>query len=94
YARWHVPLGSTVLVALTAWETPERAGDFARAYARLVVAKHGLAFVPNGPGLTWRAGPRAFLVEGRERAVLLVEGAPSDRLDALRAAVWARPVLY
>ena len=69
YALWDVPPGPPVLISLTAWDTPERAGDFARAYGRILVAKHGLAPVPSGPGMTWTAGPRAFLVEARGRAV-------------------------
>ena len=33
-------------------------------------------------------------IERRHRSVLLIEGAPTSLVDALRAAVWAKPVLY
>jgi hypothetical protein len=94
YALWDVLAGSPVLVALTAWETGEVAADFTRSYARLVVAKHDLAPLPDGPLLVWSGRPRACLIERRGRAVLVVEDLPPQSLDPLRAAVWAQPVLY
>ena len=87
--------GSPVLISLTAWDTPERAGDFARTYARhpgrqaRPPARPERSRPRRGP-----PGPRAFLIEARGRAVLIVEGAPAASIDALRAAVWARRVLY
>jgi hypothetical protein len=35
-----------------------------------------------------------FAIERHGRTVLLLEGVPTSALDALRTAVWARPVLY
>lgn len=94
YALWDVPGGPSVLMSLTAWNTPESAVEFARAYARVMVAKHGVGPVPDGPLFTWTRAARAFLVEVRGRAVLVLEGAPDTSTDAVRAAVWARPLLY
>ncbi len=93
YALWDVAAGSSVLMSVTAWDTPDDAGDFARTYAGIMSAKHGLPPAPSGPVSAWTAGTRAFLIEGRGRTVLVVEGAPSTSIDALRAAVWARRVL-
>jgi hypothetical protein len=95
YALWDLEAGPTLLLSVTAWDTGEGAAAFGAAYARLLVTKHGLAPIgPGGPLLAWTAGRRAFLIERRGRTVLGLEGAPPDAVDALRAAVWARPVLY
>jgi hypothetical protein len=95
YALWDVPAGGPVLVALTAWDTEDVAAAFARAYARVMAVKHGLAPPPDDAPLhAWPAGTVVFAIERRQRTVLLVERAPLTALDALRAAVWARPVLY
>jgi hypothetical protein len=94
YVLWDVPAGSPVLLSLTAWEGVERAGEFARAYARVLGGKHGLAPRPAGPLLAWTAGTEAHLVERRGRLVLILEGAPAPGVEALRAAVWADRVLY
>jgi hypothetical protein len=94
YALWDVPVGSPVLLSLTAWDGVERASEFARAYARVLVAKHGLAPRADGPVLAWAAGTETSLIEGRGRLVLILEGAPDARVDAIRAAVWTNRVLY
>jgi hypothetical protein len=95
YALWDVPVGAPALVALTVWDTEDRAAGFVRAYARVIALKHGLAPVPaDVPLLVWSAGPAVFAIERRQRAVLLVERVPMATLDALHAAVWAKPVLY
>jgi hypothetical protein len=61
----------------------------------VMALKHGLAPVPaDVPLLVWPAGPAVFAIERRQRTVLLIERAPTATLDALRAAVWAKPVLY
>jgi hypothetical protein len=57
--------------------------------------KHGLAPPPADTSLiAWSGAGAAFAIERRQRTVLLVEGAPAAALDALRAAIWALPVLY
>jgi hypothetical protein len=94
YGLWEVPGGSSVLVSVTAWDSVERARGFVRAYATVLEAKRGLATLPGGSVLTWTAGAEAFLIEGRGRFVLILEGAPPANVDALRAATWARRVLY
>ena len=95
YALWDVPGGTSTLVALSAWDTEDVAAGFVRAYARVMAAKHGLAPVPaDAPLLAWPGGAAVFAIERRQRTVLLVERAPMAALDALRAAVWAKPVLY
>jgi hypothetical protein len=84
-----------LLVAVTLWDTEGVAAGFARAYAGVMGQKHGLGpRPPDGPLLVWSAGRQAFAIERRGRTVLLLEGAPASALDALRAAVWAAPVLY
>jgi len=95
YALWDVPGGTPVLVGLTAWDTEDIAAGFVRAYARVMAVKHGLAPLPaDAPLLSWAGTTTAFAIERRRRTVLLVERAPLAGLDALRAAVWAKPVLY
>jgi hypothetical protein len=95
YALWHVAPGAPLLVAFTVWDGDDVAAGFARVYAGVMAAKHGLA--PQAPGgslVAWSGGRQAFAIERRGRAVLLLEGAPPTALDILRAAVWAAPVLY
>jgi hypothetical protein len=95
YALWDVPAGAPALVAVVVWDTEDVAAGFVRAYARVMVQKHRLAFLsPDTSLLAWSGGATAFAIERRQRTVLLVEGAPGTALDALRAAVWAKPVLY
>jgi hypothetical protein len=95
YALWDVPAGAPALVAVVVWDTEDVAADFMRAYASVMVQKHGLApLSPDTSLLAWAGGATAFAIERRQRTVLLVEGAPGTALDALRAAVWAKPVLY
>jgi hypothetical protein len=95
YALWDVPVGAPALVALTVWDTEGIAAGFVRAYAHVMALKHGLASLPaDVPLLVWSGGTAGFAIERRHRTVLLVERAPMATLDALRAAVWAKPVLY
>ncbi|HEY7141451.1 MAG TPA: hypothetical protein VIE44_15210 [Methylomirabilota bacterium] len=95
YALWDLPAGAPVLVALTAWDTEDLATDFARAYARVLALKHGIAPQPrDAPLLVWQGGAAVFAIERRHRTVVLLERVPTPALDALRAAVWAKPVLY
>ncbi len=94
YVLWDVPAGSPVLMSLTAWDGVERAAEFARAYARVLGGKHGLAPRSDGPLLAWTAGTEAYLVERRGRLVLILERPPAPGVDAIRAAVWANRVLY
>jgi hypothetical protein len=95
YALWDVTGGAALLISVTAWDTDAVAADFARAYARVVGPKHDLAPLPPDDSLlAWSTGVRAFAIERRGRTVLLLEGAPPAALDAIRAAVWASPVLY
>ena len=58
--------------------------------------KHGLAPLLRGrPALRVAERDRdRSAIERRHRTVVLLEGAPTSALDALRAAVWAKPVLY
>jgi hypothetical protein len=93
YAVWDTADG-LVLLALTVWTDEEAASAFARAYARALAGKHGLAPPTGRDPATWAAGTRGFAVDPRGRRVLLIEGAPAGRLDALRGAAWSVPVLY
>jgi hypothetical protein len=95
YALWDLPTGAPVLVALVVWDTEELAVGFARDYARVMTVKHGLAPLPGDPALqTWPSGAVSAAIERRHRTVVLLEDAPTPLVDALRAAVWAKPVLY
>jgi hypothetical protein len=95
YALWDLPGVPSLLVALFAWDTEEIAAGFARAYARVMVEKRGLATPSPGlPFPAWSVGTTAFAIEQRQRTVLVLADAPATALDALRAAVWATPVLY
>jgi hypothetical protein len=95
YALWDVPVGVPALIALTVWDTEGIAASFVRAYARVMALKHSLAPLPaDVPLLVWPGGTAVYAIERRHRTVLLVEGAPTATFDALRAAVWAKPVLY
>ncbi len=95
HALWDLPTGASVLVALTVWDTEDLALAFARDYARVMALKHRLApLSPDAPLLAWSSGAAVFAIERRQRTVVLLEGAPPSSLDALRAAIWAKPVLY
>jgi hypothetical protein len=94
YVLWDAPGSGDVLVAVTVWDTEEIAGRFAHAYARALAAKRALAPPAEGPLAAWTAGAVAFAVERRQRTVLIVEGVPADAMKGVRAAAWARPVLY
>ena len=94
YALWDIAPGTPLLVAVTGWVTEDAAADFARAYGRLLVIKRGVAPLPDGPLVTWRECPHACLIERRGRWVLILEGAPPASLEAVRGAVWARPMLH
>jgi hypothetical protein len=94
YALWEIPGAPPLLVALTAWESEAAAARFATAYARVLALKHGVGAAAADAALTaWAAGPRGLAVERRGARVLLLDGAPVARLDAVRRAAWAR-VLY
>ena len=68
---------------------------FARDYTRVLTLKHGLAApAQEAPLLAWVSGTAAVAIERRHRTVVFVEWAPPSALDALRAAIWAKPVLY
>jgi hypothetical protein len=57
--------------------------------------KHSRAPLPGDPALqTWPSGAVTAAIERRHRTVALLEGAPTPLVDTLRAAVWAKPVLY
>jgi hypothetical protein len=89
------PGGASLLVAVIAWDTEDLAAGFVRAYARVMLTKHGLTPAPpDVPLVAWSRGSSTFAIERRGRTVLLLEGVPTSALDALRTAVWARPVLY
>ena len=88
YAVWN-DQGPLVLVALTLWDSEGAAGAFLRAYARLLGRKLDLP-VPTGERAlsTWRKDNRAFALERRGRAVLLVERIRPAILDGVRQRVW------
>jgi hypothetical protein len=89
------PDGVSLLAAVIAWDTEDVAAGFVQAYARVMVTKHGLTPTPSDvPFLAWSRGASTFAIERHGRTVLLLEGVPTNALGALRAAVWARPVLY
>jgi hypothetical protein len=94
YALWDMTPGASLLVAVTAWDGDDAAAAFLRAYAAVMAAKHRLAAQSESLRLVWAASGRAFGIERRGRTVVLIEGAPTAALDALRAALWAAPVLY
>lgn len=95
YVLWNVPSSGALLVAVTVWDTEELAIEFAGAYARALVAKRALPpSPPTGAVVAWTVGAVGFAIERRTRTVLLIEGAPVAAIDAVRAAVWAKPVLY
>ncbi len=94
YALWDVTPGASLLVAVTAWDGDDAAAAFVRAYAGVMATKHRLAPHPEGLLLAWAGSGRAFAIERRGRTVVLMEGAPTAALDALRATLWAAPVLY
>jgi hypothetical protein len=95
YALWALPGDAPLLLAVTVWDSEDVARGFAGSYARVITAKHGLGpLPPDAPLLAWPGGSVAFAIERRGRSVLLIEGAPPGTLDVLRAAVWAKPVLY
>ena len=95
HALWDLPAGASVLVALTVWDTEELAVAFARDYTRVLILKHGLAaHAQEAPLLAWASGTAAVAIERRHRTVAFVEWVPPSALDAVRAAVWAKAVLY
>ena len=95
YALWDLPGGGSLLLAITVWDTETLALAFAGDYARVVALKHGLApLSQDAPLLTWSGRGALVAIERRSRTVVLLEGAPASSLDALRAAIWAKPVLY
>ena len=95
HALWDLPAGGSALVTLTAWDTEELAVAFARDYTRVLTLKHGLAApAQEAPLLAWVSGTAAVAIERRHRTVAFVEWAPPSALDAVRAAIWAKPVLY
>jgi hypothetical protein len=95
YALWSAASGAPLLVAITVWDGDDGAAGFARVYANVMGTKHGLAPPsPDSPFLAWLSGGHSFAIERRGRAVLLLEGVPPAALDALRATIWATPVLY
>jgi hypothetical protein len=90
YAVWD-DAGTLALVSLSAWESEAAARSFAQAYSRLLGRKHGLSALAGERALaTWRQEARAFAVERRGRAVLVVEQAPASALDDVRRRVWDR----
>jgi hypothetical protein len=95
YALWDVAPQMSALVAVIVWDTEDQAAQFTRAYAPVLARKHGLAALPPDSSLlTWSGATTAFAIERRRRTVLLCEGVPAPTLDAVRAAVWSKPVLY
>ena len=95
YVLWDLATGPPLLVAVVVWDTEELAAAFARDYARVLTQKRGSAAATAEPTLqTWPGGPVTAAIERRHRSVLLIEGAPTSLVDTLRAAVWAKPVLY
>ena len=68
---------------------------FARDYTRVLTLKHGLAaHAQEASLLAWVSGTAAVAIERRHRTVAVVEWAPASALDAVRTAIWAKPVLY
>jgi hypothetical protein len=95
YALWDLPTGDPLLLALVVWDTDELATAFSRDYARVMSIKRGPPPTSEDPTLqTWPSGASIAVIERRHRTVLLIEGAPMPLADTLRAAVWAKPVLY
>ena len=95
YELWDVPGGASLLVAVLAWDTEDLATGFARDYARVLTQKRGAAPMPGDPALQlWPGQSATAALERRHRTVLVIEGAPPALVEALRAAVWAQPVLY
>jgi hypothetical protein len=88
YAVWN-DQGPLVLVALTLWDSEGTAGAFFQAYARLLGRKLDLPLPTGERALsTWRKDNRAFALERRGRAVLVVERIRPAILDGVRQRVW------
>jgi len=88
YAVWN-DQGALVLVALTLWDSEGTAGAFFQAYARLLGRKLDLPLPTGERALsTWRKDDRAFALERRGRAVLVVERIRPAILDGVRQRVW------
>jgi hypothetical protein len=96
YALWDAPGRRSILVAVILWDTEEQAADFSRAYAPVLARKHGLTLTPpdDDPLHTWSSRTTTFAIERRRRTVVILEGLPMAIYDAVRAAVWSKPVLY
>lgn len=95
YVLWDLATGPPLLLAVVVWHTEELATAFARDYARVLTQKRGSAAATAEPTLqTWPGGPVTAAIERRHRSVLMIEDAPTSLVDTLRAAVWAKPVLY
>ena len=95
YVLWDLATGPPLLLAVVVWHTEELAAAFARDYARVLTQKRGSAVATAEPTLqTWPGGPVTAAIERRHRSVLMIEDAPTSLVDTLRAAVWAKPVLY
>ena len=80
--------------ARRAIENPANEVHVSAASAWEVATKHRLAPPPEGLLLAWAESGGAFAIERRGRTVVLIERAPAPALDALRATLWATPVLY
>ena len=82
--------GKQALLFLTAWDSEADAREFAAAYASLIPKKYGNA--RGGKGVdavwTWADAGDVLAVERRGSDVLVVEGVPRDRADAVRRWVW------
>jgi hypothetical protein len=96
YALWDAPGRRSILVAVILWDTEQQAADFSRAYAPVLARKHGLTLTPpdDDPLHTWSSRTTTFAIERRRRTVVILEGLPMAIYDAVRAAVWSKPVLY
>jgi hypothetical protein len=96
YALWDAPGARSILIAVILWDTEEQAADFSRAYGPVLARRHGLTPTPpdDDPLHTWSSATSVFAIERRRRTVVILEGLPTAIYDAVRAAIWSKPVLY
>lgn len=86
--------GRLLLVHLSAWDSEEDAGEFFRAYGRVLEKRAGVeACRETGQGVQrCTQGDRQLRIERRRERVLAVEGWPAERsadLDAIFARLWS-----
>jgi hypothetical protein len=84
----HPDSGHLLLVCVTAWDTPEDAGEFFQSYTKLLGLKYpgwAMQSLDDQSGHTWHQEQRHVLLRRHERLVQIVEGALPEDLPRLQA---------